>query len=129
MYTLELTLKKDTDILTLYQDLKWNDYLKKTEDELLAIMVGSYYVTYLYLGDRLVGTGRIISDGHLTALICGVGIHPDYQSQGYGHIIIDHLLAYGTSKGLMLELTCTESLESYYQQFNFKKFTIGMKYQ
>jgi GNAT superfamily N-acetyltransferase len=38
--------------------------------------------------DRLVGIGRILSDGALYALVCDMIVLPEYQNQGIGSSII-----------------------------------------
>lgn len=127
MFQLETVLKNDEDIFNLYESLDWNREIKKSHEALLNVMTNSYYLVYVYDQEHLIGTGRMISDGYLTALICGVGVAPQYQQKGIGKMIIEHLKAYGVSKGLFVELTCVEGLESYYKQFGFEKYGIAMK--
>ena len=43
----------------------------------------SWYTIYAF-DDKLVGMGRIISDGVITGVICGVCVMPEYQSIGIG---------------------------------------------
>jgi len=127
MYKIQERLKKDDDIYDLYMKLDWIKHVHKNKDELIQIMNGSHYVIYVYDKNELIGTGRMVSDGFLTSLICGVGVAPDYQGQGIGKQIIENLVAYGQSNGLFVELTCNEKLEGYYNQLNFKKYGIAMK--
>jgi GNAT superfamily N-acetyltransferase len=124
---LQSSLKNPTDIYELYERLDWNRHVKRTPDQLLDIMDGSYYVVYVYENDLLIGTGRMISDGHLSTLICGVGVDPNYQNKGIGKIIMNHLKEYGVSRGLFVELTCVDGLEEYYNKLGFKKYGIAMK--
>jgi len=127
MYIIENKLKNDKDIYDLYESLDWNKYIRKSNEELLEIMEGSFYVVYVYDEDRLIGTGRMISDGVLTSLICGVGVAPAYQNKGIGKMIIENILEFGKSKNLFVELTCVENLEAYYNKFGLRKYAIAMK--
>lgn len=127
MYRIENELKHKEDIYDLYERLNWNKYVKKSKEEIYKVMIGSYYVVYVYDQDKLIATGRMISDGFLTALICGVGVDPIYQNQGLGKMIVKHLKDYGTENALFVELTCVEGLESYYNELGFNRFAISMK--
>lgn len=109
----------------LYQELKW-DSLGLTEKELQKMCEQSWYVLYAYKGGKLVGMGRIISDGVITGLICGVGVLPSSQGVGIGRILMNGLIEQCDSHRIIPQLMCDEKLESYYESSGFKKFTIGM---
>jgi len=126
-FELDKTLKRDEDIFELYEALGWNAYIKRDLEGLLAIMRGSYHLVYVYEGEKLVATGRMISDGCLSALVCGVGVHPDYQKQGLGQLVVDNLTHHGRSNNLFVELTCQPDLEAYYTRLGFKQYGIAMK--
>lgn len=74
-------------IYELYEKLGWNK-LNLTKDNLEKMYRQSWFVVYAYKEDKLIATGRIISDGVITGLICGVGVLPDYQSNGIGRSIV-----------------------------------------
>lgn len=40
-------------------------------------------------GNRLVGLGNAISDGHLVVYYSQLLVHPDYQGKGIGRMIVD----------------------------------------
>ena len=42
-------------------------------------------------GDRVVGLGRLLSDGYLTGAVFDVAVHPDYQGRGIGRRIMERL--------------------------------------
>lgn len=127
MYKIEVELKKEQDIFDLYERLDWNAYVQKNTKDLVDVIKGSFYVIYLYDKQRLIATGRIISDGHLTALICGVGVDPVYQSKGIGRQIINHLVEYSSKLGIKAELTCEERLKTYYEALGFKQYGLAMQ--
>jgi GNAT superfamily N-acetyltransferase len=70
--------------------------------------------------------GRVISDGIITGILCGVCVSPDYQSKGIGKEIIDKLVHYCEQNRVIPQLLCDAALEPYYEKHGFRKFTIGM---
>lgn len=124
---IEYALINPADIYDLYERLGWNQYVNLDQEKLNQVMAGSYHVVYVYAGTLLVGTGRIISDGYLTALVCGVGVDPSYEKQGIGTMILEDLIRFAQRRDLDLELFCDETLEAYYEKFGFQIFTSGMK--
>ena len=113
-------------MLDLYESLGWNS-LNLSMVDLEKMCRQSWYVVYAYDGGHLVGTGRIISDGVITGVICGVGVHPDYQSSGIGTEIMNSLTGFCEQEQVIPQLMCVETLEPYYKKLGFEKFTIGMK--
>lgn len=115
-------------LLALYEALCWNS-LGLTAKQLEAMCRQSWHVVYAYQNDRLIGTGRILSDGVVTGVICGLGVDPDYQNLRIGTGLMERLLAKCDAHRVIAQLMCTESLEAYYELFGFRKFAIGMSRQ
>ncbi|RHW42017.1 GNAT family N-acetyltransferase [Neobacillus notoginsengisoli] len=115
-----------SQVLSLYEALSWNSLNLSTGD-LKKMCRQSWYVVYAYDTENLVGMGRVISDGVITGVICGVGVHPDYQSAGIGTEIMKRLSSHCEKNGVIPQLMCVESLEPYYEKLGFEKFTIGMR--
>ncbi|WP_371362416.1 hypothetical protein SRRS_35660 [Sporomusa rhizae] len=113
------------ELLDLYKDLGW-DSLNLTTDELKQMCMHSWYSVYAFSEDKLVGMGRIISDGVITGVICGVCVLPDYQSRGIGKEIISRLVQYCEQKRVIPQLLCVEKLQPYYEKLGFAKFSVGM---
>lgn len=113
------------ELYNLYEELGWNK-LKLSKEDLEKMCRQSWFLVYAYYKDKLIGTGRIISDGVITGLICGVGVHPHYQSQGIGKSIIELLVEKCKEDGIIAQLMCNDSLEKYYEKFGFQRFSIGM---
>lgn len=109
----------------LYESLGWNS-LKLTVSDLERMCKQSWYAVYAYDEQQLVGMGRVISDGVITAIICGVCVLPGYQSQGIGKEIMNRIIEHCEKNKVIPQLMCVENLESYYNEFGFEKFTIGM---
>ena len=66
---------------------KWKEVLSK-----------SYFMCHAWDGDRLVGTGRIMEDG-VMCMFYDIGVHPDYQRQGIGSVILKNLIEQVKDKG------------------------------
>lgn len=110
----------------LYDSLGWNS-IHLSVTELKTMCLQSWYAVYSYDGQRLAGMGRIISDGVITGVICGLGVHPDYQSRGIGRQILHRLVEHCEKSRVFPQLMCEEGLEPYYEKLGFQRFTIGMK--
>ncbi|MCU5463390.1 MULTISPECIES: GNAT family N-acetyltransferase [Bacillus cereus group] len=112
-------------LLTLYEFLGWNS-LKLTVNELEQMCKQSWYAIYAFKEQQLIGMGRIISDGVITGIICGVGVLPEYQSIGIGKEIIERLVQRCEKNKVIPQLMCVEKLQSYYESVGFEAFSIGM---
>ncbi|AKR35277.1 N-acetyltransferase [Bacillus thuringiensis] len=112
-------------LLSLYESLEWNS-LKLTVNELERMCKQSWYAIYVFDDKRLVGMGRVISDGVITGIICGVGVLPKYQSSGIGKEIVERLIQHCEQNKVIPQLMCVEKLQSYYESIGFEAFSIGM---
>ncbi|MCY8957413.1 GNAT family N-acetyltransferase [Bacillus cereus] len=112
-------------LLSLYESLGWNS-LKLTVNELERMCKQSWYAIYVFDDKRLVGMGRVISDGVITGVICGVGVLPKYQSSGIGKEIVKRLIQHCEQNKVIPQLMCVEKLQSYYESIGFEAFSIGM---
>jgi len=112
-------------LLSLYESLGWNS-LKLTVNELERMCKQSWYAIYVFDDKRLVGMGRVILDGVITGIICGVGVLPKYQSSGIGKEIVKRLIQHCEQNKVIPQLMCVEKLQSYYESIGFEAFSIGM---
>ncbi|MBY6952179.1 GNAT family acetyltransferase [Clostridium botulinum] len=60
-YTTKLIMQED--LHSLYEILGWNNFLRLNQEQLAKAMEQSWYVIYTYDGEKLVATGRVVSDG------------------------------------------------------------------
>ncbi|HDR7862210.1 TPA: GNAT family N-acetyltransferase, partial [Bacillus toyonensis] len=112
-------------LLSLYESLEWNS-LNLTLNELEQMCKQSWYVIYAFDDKELVGMGRIISDGVITGVICGVCVLPKYQSIGIGKEIVERLIQHCEQNKVIPQLMCVEKLQSYYESIGFEVFSVGM---
>ncbi|MGE6399810.1 GNAT family N-acetyltransferase [Bacillus cereus] len=127
--SINYTIEHPTDfngLLALYESLGWNS-LKLTVNELEQMCKQSWHVIYVFDDKKLVGMGRVISDGVITGIICGVGVLPKYQSSGIGKEIVKRLIHHCEHNKVIPQLMCVENLQSYYESIGFEAFSIGMK--
>ncbi|PEE40283.1 GNAT family N-acetyltransferase [Bacillus cereus] len=110
-------------LLSLYESLGWNS-LKLTVNELERMCKQSWYAIYVFDDKRLVGMGRVISNGVITGIIFGV--LPKYQSSGIGKEIVKRLIQHCEQNKVIPQLMCVEKLQSYYESIGFEAFSIGM---
>ncbi len=116
-----------TDKITVeqYNSLRnavgWN----KIQEELAEKgLQNSAYLVVLADGTVPVGMARVITDYGYTVLISDVVVHPDYQGNGYGRMIMtkvmDHIhqhIAPGQKK--MINLMAARGKEEFYKKFGF----------
>ncbi|MBS9803254.1 GNAT family N-acetyltransferase [Bacillus cereus] len=112
-------------LVALYESLGWNS-LKLTVNELEQMCKQSWYAIYAFKEQQLIGMGRVISDGVITGIICGVCVLPEYQSIGIGKEIVERLIQHCEQKKVIPQLMCVEKLQSYYESIGFEAFSIGM---
>lgn len=109
----------------IYDSLGWNS-LNLTPDDLEQMCRQSWYAVYAFDEHQLVGMGRVISDGVITGLICGVCVQLSYQSKGIGKEMLKRLIEHCEQNRVIPQLMCNEDLESYYEDCGFEKFSVGM---
>ena len=86
-------LKKPEDTINLYKSLEWYQ-LPGYTDEDIAKANASFYSIYAYDGDKLIGLGRVASDGLIAAVMSGICVRNDYRRHGIGAEIVRRLVEY-----------------------------------
>ena len=54
----------------------------------------SLYGVHIIFDRAVIGIGRIVGDGALNFEIVDIAVDPKYQKQGFGRIIMEHIMAY-----------------------------------
>jgi len=122
-------LPSKENLYELYNNLLWNDFLKLSSDQLLKAMENSWYSIYTYSGERLIATGRIVSDGVTNAYLCGLGVESRFRNVGIGTEITKKLIERCIESNLHIQLFCTDNLKAYYKKMGFEEFASGMVFK
>ncbi|TWT02461.1 GNAT family N-acetyltransferase [Planomicrobium sp. CPCC 101079] len=105
----------------LFATTGWNAKYSFTADDLATAISNSYFMVCAYSGEKLVGTGRIISDGVYQTLIGDMIVHPDFQKQGIGSEILTTLLAKCQEDGMkQVQLASAKGKMEFYKKFGFE---------
>jgi len=84
----------------------------------------SHTTVFVYHVDRLIGFGRAISDGVYQAAIYDCAILPEFQRNGIGTTIMNHILSRLSRCNIILY--ASPGKEGFYQKFGFRKMKTGM---
>lgn len=102
----------------LYATVGWQP--ERQEQEIARVLESDLAIG-AWDGDRLVGFARVISDGYFHAYIDDVLVHPDYQREGLGSLLLNKLLA-SLYHIETITLFCQPELVSFYERQGFKAY-------
>jgi len=77
---------KTEEIIALYKANEWSALEKPTE--LYNALLNSHSLITAWDGNKLIGLGNAISDGHLVVYYPHLLVHPNYQGKGIGKMIV-----------------------------------------
>ncbi|KON89896.1 acetyltransferase [Sporosarcina globispora] len=129
MIKYEFAIPDKEQLFQLYENDGWNDFLKLPKEKLHRAVEQSWLVISALDGERLVGTGRIISDGVINAYLCGLIVDPACRSQGIGKEMVRRLAKECSIARLHLQLLAEDEKAGYYEKLGFEVFTLGLKYK
>jgi ribosomal protein S18 acetylase RimI-like enzyme len=106
----------------LFETTGWNKRYNLTLKELESAIEKSWYSSSIYDSDKLIGFGRVISDGVHHAFIVDLMIHPDYQNQGLGSQLLNRLVSKcQESKIKDIQLFSAKDKSGFYEKLGFEK--------
>jgi GNAT superfamily N-acetyltransferase len=104
----------------LFQTTGWNENYQLPQGELMQALRSSWHVLSAYDGERLVGFGRLVSDGVLHAMIYELIVLPEYQGQGIGGQILERLVEKCHEAGVRdIQLFCARGKRAFYEKRGF----------
>jgi len=116
----------------LFESTGWNENYHLAPGELIFALHSSWYLFGAYDGERLVGFGRLVSDGVLHAMIYELIVLPDYQWRGIAGEILERLIKCCQDAGIRdIQLFCAKGKRSFYEKRGFVVRPIdapGMQY-
>ena len=91
-------------------------------------VAGSFLAAAAFEGEKLIGMGRVLSDGVSDAYIQDVVVHPDFRGKGIGGKIVMFLVSELEARGVdWIALVGEPGTESFYARLGFeakKGFTL-----
>ncbi|MEF3353853.1 GNAT family N-acetyltransferase [Paenibacillus sp. GYB006] len=110
------------DFIKLVESTGWQGIVSKELSKLRESLINSWYLISVYDGKDLIGSGRIISDGILHALICDLIVLPEYHGRGVGTEILKRLLNKCKAHDIvMVQLFAAKDKFNYYKKFGFEE--------
>lgn len=100
----------------LYDQMNW--WPQRSLDDIDTVL-GRGPAVGVWLAEELIGFARAVTDGKFRAYIEDVMVHPHYQRQGIGHLLLDQLLA-ALAPIETISLFCKPELVVWYEQHAFK---------
>ncbi len=105
----------------LFESTGWNAEYKLSPGLLNETLMNSWFFVCIYNDAKLIGFGRVISDGVLHALIVDLIVSPDFQNCGIGKLILNELVSKCKSAAIHdIQLFCAKGKESFYLKHGFK---------
>ncbi|XP_008788100.2 uncharacterized protein LOC103705960 isoform X1 [Phoenix dactylifera] len=99
------------------------------QNEILGAGIANFFERALPVPEsdgRLVGFGRAVSDGGLTASIHDVVVIPSLQRRGIGRKIVERMIRILTSKGIYdMSALCTEKERLFFKACGFGEDSLG----
>lgn len=114
------------EIGCLTESVGWGKYFHQSEEKWNRVLTVSSYVAYIRHEEKLIAFGRILEDG-IMCMFYDICVHPDYQGQGIGSLIMNHLIdKIKDTKYVTIGLFCWEgnkTVPEFYNKFGFEKVT------
>ncbi len=118
---IQLSQSRDIDedaVIELYTINNWSAAEKPVQ--LLKALKNSHSLVTAWDEDRLVGLGNSISDGHLVVYYPHLLVHPHYQGQGIGKMIMDKMKQTYSSFHMQM-LAADDDAIDFYQKQGFER--------
>jgi len=104
----------------LFQTTGWNDTYHLSPQELFQAVSANWFAVSAFDGERLVGFGRVVSDGVVHAMIYEMIVLPEYQGQGIGKQILRLIVQKCLEANIRdIQLFCARGKRSFYEKFGF----------
>ncbi len=118
---IEISETRDIEIqqlISLYKANKWSS--ANEPDALHKALLNSHSLVTAWLNNKLIGLGNAISDGYLVVYYPHLLVHPDYQGQGIGKMIVEKMQQ--KYKGFHMQmLTADVTAINFYKKVGFSK--------
>lgn len=123
MTRFETTIPNKEALFGLFETTGWNMGFQVSADEYHQAVTDSWWRVAAYdAEDKLVGFGRLISDGRLQALIVDMIVRPENQGQGIGKEILRQLVQKAQQHQIKsIKLFCAKGKSEFYVKSGFRE--------
>ena len=95
----------------------------RTLNDLKKCLANSDVVISLWVGKEIVGFGRALTDGIYRGVLWDIVIDQNYQSKGYGTLIVKNLLSSKKIQNTKKLYLMTTNKKLFYSQYDFREVT------
>jgi len=109
------------EFVRLFRTTGWDTADLLTVDGAAAALAAGWAAVCAYEGGRLVGTGRVVGDGVIHALLVDVIVAPERRGRGIGTTIVERLVARCREARVHdIELFCASGVAPFYERLGFR---------
>ena len=113
-------LPKQEEYFELFETTGWNKDYKLNSEELYKSIQNSSYCISAYNNEKLVGFGRMLSDGIVHAVLFDLIVLPEFQGNCIGSMIMEKLLKECRRNKIRdIQLFCADGKIEFYKKFGF----------
>ena len=118
-FQIKLTSPTVHEFLMLREQIGWQSV---SEIDAQTSLQNSLFHVTIYIGEQLVGMGRVVGDGVMYFYIQDVVVAPDFQRCGIGAALMEKIENYLLSvakKGSTIGLLAAKGKESFYSRYGY----------
>ena len=125
LFGLGPNLKPNNSLKKLQKLLENNTFWAKnrTINDLKKCLANSDVIVSLWVGNKIVGFGRALTDEIYRGVLWDIVIDQNYQGKGFGKLIIKSLLSSKKIKNTKKLYLMTTNKKIFYSQLDFKEVT------
>ena len=125
LFGLGPNLKPNNSLKKLQKLLENNTFWAKnrTINDLKKCLANSDVIVSLWVGNKIVGFGRALTDGIYRGVLWDIVIDQNYQGKGFGQLIVKSLLSSRKIKNTKKLYLMTTNKKFFYSQLDFKEVT------
>ncbi|HTX17764.1 MAG TPA: GNAT family N-acetyltransferase [Bacteroidota bacterium] len=114
------SLPSKEDFFRLFTTTGWNREYQLSPERLQKAISASWCTISAYADERLVGFGRVVSDGAFHAIIYDLIADPEFQRRGIGSHMLGMLVSRCRESGIKdIQLFCARGKRSFYERNGF----------
>ncbi|OQY05111.1 MAG: hypothetical protein B6I20_01790 [Bacteroidetes bacterium 4572_117] len=114
------SLPDKNEYYSLFESTGWNKEYKLDKEQVFKTLLNSWFLVSAYKEEKLVGFGRVISDGVMHALILDMIILPEFQRNGIGSVILAKLKEKCVSHNIFdIQLFSAKGKAGFYKNHGF----------